>query len=149
MEVSAMMFAGVTAATVCRLQPECQQLSLLCPAPRPLHLCPSLSTPQTGPTFQRDGLGILGMPPVETRATGAAWSLGRPEGELRGPFRPTLGSRRTQGPTRTPRNDDIPGEEVGSQQAHLPGHHSAVLAHTYQVPGVGYMLDPFRGKPSP
>ena len=81
-----MMLAGATAATVCRLHPECQQLSLLRPtAPRPLHLCPSLSTPQTGPAFRRWS-GILGMPPVETRATGAAWSLGRPEGRSEGPL---------------------------------------------------------------
>lgn len=36
------------------LRPECQQLSLLHPATlQPLHLCPSLDIPQTGPAFQR------------------------------------------------------------------------------------------------
>lgn len=53
-EVSTVVLSGATAVTVCRLRPECQQLSLPRPAtPRPLHLCPSLSIPQTGPAFWR------------------------------------------------------------------------------------------------
>lgn len=49
-----MVLAGATAVTVCRLRPECQLLSLPRPATlRPLHLCPSLSIPQTGPAFWR------------------------------------------------------------------------------------------------
>lgn len=104
-----MVLARGTAATVPRLQPECQQLSLLHPVtPQPLHLCPALAFPRQA-QHSRDGLGILEMPPVEVRA-GSSCLMPR---ETRGPLNPGFRSWKTQGPTYTPRNDDTSEEEAG------------------------------------
>lgn len=77
-----MVLVRGTAATVPRLQPECQQLSLLHSAtPQLPHLCTSLGIPQTGPAFQRQSLN-----------SGDASSGGQSCQELPGPWR-DLGGR--------------------------------------------------------
>ena len=76
-EVSAVVLTRGTAATVPRLQPECQQLS--CSA-QPLHslptCAPALAFSRQAP-HSRDGLGILKMPQWRPELVGAAWPLER------------------------------------------------------------------------
>lgn len=148
-----MLLAEGTTATVPRLQAECQQLLSLRPAtPQPPHLCPSLGIPQTGPAFQRrswnSGDASSGGRP---EPAGTAWSLERPRGlgkERKGPLGPAVGSWRTQGLTCIPRKDDLSGEEAGPQWAALPASVPLSGSVTPNVPGTGWMLGPFRERPS-
>lgn len=77
---------------------------------------PALTFPRQA-QHSRGGLGILEMPPGEAGAGRRPYRY--LEGEKRGSLTPALGSWRTQGPARAPRND-ISGEEAGLQRAAPP-----------------------------